>query len=187
MTRQERLVVATVFTAILVFLSGAPAAGQEHEPASENTVAEHHSPEKEFHRNHFGGLLGVSTHLDTDDTAATLGLEYARQLSPHWALAVYTEMVSSSLERDFIVAVGGIFYPVRRLGLVLAVGAESAAIDVDHHGETVTEDEFELLLRMGAAYGFRVTAGASLGPVVQVDNAGERWTVVVGVGMVVGF
>ncbi len=185
--RSGRLVTTGIISLLLALLSGGSAAGQEHEPAPESPVAEHHSPDQEFHRNHFGGLIGGSTHSDTDETAATIGLEYARQFSPWWALAVYTELVSSSLERDIIVAVGGIFYPVRRLGLVLAVGAESAETDVEHNGEIETENETGFLLRMGVGYGFRVTPQAGLGPMVLVDKAGDRWTVVYALSMVVGF
>ena len=187
MMRSERLVTASILSALLVLLSGGSVAGQEHEPAPESPVADHHSPDKEFHRNHFGGLIGVSTHSDTDEMAATMGLEYARQFSPWWALSVYTELVSSSLERDIIVVAGGIFYPVRRLGLLVGAGVESVAREVEHNGKIETEDETGFLVRIGAGYGFRVTPQASLGPIVLVDKAGDRWTVVYSLAMVVGF
>jgi len=163
-----------------------PFAGQEHELDSQGTVAEHRGTEHEFHRNHFGGFLGASTHSDNDETGFTLGLEYARQFTPRWAVVAYTELVSGDLERDIILAVGAIFYPMRRLGLVVAPGVEFASKDVEHRGEVEKEDETEFLLRLGAGYGFPV-GQASLGPAVFVDWAGNRWTLVYGIGMVTGF
>lgn len=163
-----------------------PSAGQENELDSQSTVAEHRGTEHEFHRNHFGGFLGASTHSDNDETGFTLGLEYARQFTPRWAVTAYTELVSGELERDVILAVGAIFYPMRRLGLVVAPGVELANKDVEHHGEVEREYENEFLLRLGAGYGFPV-GQASLGPAVFADWAGNRWTLVYGIGMVTGF
>ena len=161
-------------------------AGEENELDSEGTVAEHPGTEHEFHRNHFGGFLGASTHSDNDETGFTLGLELARQFTPRWAVVAYTELVSSDLERDIILAAGVIFYPMSRLGFVVAPGLEFANKDVEHNGEVEKEDENEFLLRLGAGYGFPV-GQASLGPAVFVDWAGNRWTLVYGIGMVTGF
>jgi hypothetical protein len=163
-----------------------PSAGQENELDSRGTVAEHRGTERDFHRNHFGGFLGASTHFDNDETGFTLGLEYARQFTPRWAVVGYTELVSGDLERDIILAIGAIFYPTRRLGLVVAPGVELADKNVERHGEVEREDETELLFRFGAAYGFPV-GQASLGPAVFADWAGNRWTLVYGIGMVTGF
>jgi len=163
-----------------------PSAGQENGLDSQGTVAKHRGTEHEFHRNHFGGFLGASTHSDTDETGFTLGLEYARQFAPRWAVGAYTELVGGDLERDIILLVGAVFYPMPRLGLVVAPGVEFASKDVEHHGVVEKEDETEFLLRLGAAYGFPV-GQASLGPAVFVDWADKRWTLVYGIGMVTGF
>jgi len=171
--------------AVLV-LTVAQAQANENEPDSHGTAVEHREEEHAFHRNHFGGFMGASTHSDTDETAFTLGLEYARQFTQRWAAITYIELVSSDLERDIILAVGAIFYPTRRLGLVVAPGVESASKDVEHNGKVEKENEAEFLLRLGAAYGFPV-GQASLGPAVFVDWAGNRWTLVYGIGMVTGF
>ncbi|MCK5408590.1 MAG: hypothetical protein KAJ37_14070 [Candidatus Krumholzibacteria bacterium] len=172
--------------AVLVVLVPAATAGQGLEAAAESVSEGHETAEHEFHRNHFGGFLGASTHSDNDDTGFTLGLEYARQFTPRWAVVAYTELASGDLERDIILAVGAIFYPMRRIGLVVAPGVEFASKDVEHHGEVEKEDETEFLLRLGAGYGFPV-GQASLGPVVFADWAGNRWTLVYGIGMVTGF
>jgi hypothetical protein len=130
--------------------------------------------------------LGASTHANNNETGFTLGLDYVRQFSPRWAAVGYTEQVSGDSERDIILAVGALFYPMRRLGLVVAPGVEFATKSVEHHGEVEKEDETELLLRFSAAYGFPV-GQASLGPVVFGDWAGNRWTIGYGIGMSTGF
>lgn len=169
-----------------MFLGPAALEGQGLEAAAENVSEGQETAGHEFHRNHFGGFLGAATHSDNDETGFTLGLEYARQFTPRWAAAAYTELVSGDLERDIILLVGAVFYPMPRLGLVVAPGVEFASKDVEHHGEVQREDETEFLLRLGAGYGFPV-GQASLGPVVFVDWADERWTLVYGIVMVTGF
>jgi len=172
----------------LVLFCGASASGQEHGAAPEHSEAKGRTGYTHY-ANHFGGLIGASFHLDDDESggATTLGLEYARLLAPRWALAAITELVSSSLERDIILALGAIFYPVERVSLVLAPGLELASKDVEAHGTTETENETEFLLRLGVGYAFPIAPTASVGPTVLADYAGDRWTVLVALGMAVGF
>ena len=115
----RKLVQASGLSVILLLVGSGPSVGQEHEPDLQGKVTEHRGTEHEFHRNHFGGVAGVSTHHDTDDSGTTLGLEYTRQFLPKWAITAYLELVSSKLERDIVVAVGGVFYPIRGLALSL--------------------------------------------------------------------
>jgi len=182
----RNLVGIATLLVVLVFIVPAALAGQRFEAAAENGSEGQETAEHEFHRNHFGGFLGASTHFDNDETGFTLGLEYARQFTPRWAVTAYTELVSGELERDIIFAVGAIFYPMSRFGLVVAPGVELANRDVAHHGAVENEDETEFMLRLGAAYGFAV-GQASLGPAVFADWAGNRWTLVYGIAMVTGF
>jgi hypothetical protein len=175
----------SVILASLLFTASVPSVAQEHE--TESTSTTHGSTEAEFHPNHFGGLIGASTHSDTDDKAITLGLDYVRQFTKRWAAAAYVELVSSDLERDVVVAVCGVFYATRSLAFMLGPGVESATKDVDSHGNIEQEKELELLVRMGVAYAFRFTPQAAIGPIVLVDRAGGRWNTVLGVGMAVGF
>jgi len=172
-------------SALLLLVVG-QAQGKEHDGESHGTVAEHGDAGHGFHRNHFGGFLGASTHSDNDQTAFTLGLEYARQFTPRWAIGAYTEQVSGEIERDIILLVGAIFYVMPRFGLVAAPGIEFANKDVVHHGEVVKEDETEFVFRLGAAYGFPV-GQASIGPAVFADWADKRWTLVYGIAIATGF
>ena len=181
--RQRFIIPLALIT--LFALGAAPAVGQEHESTSE--PHEEHSAEHEFHSNHFGGFLGTSIRHEADEAAATLGLEYARQFTRHWSVVSYVELVSSNLERDIILLAGVGYYPVKRLALILAPGIEQASRDVEHNGEVEEEQELEFLVRVGAAYGFRLTPQASLGPTVFVDTAGGKVTTVLGLTMVVGF
>ena len=185
--RLEKLVVACGLSATLLLLTGGPSVGQEHEPVPEDTTAEHEGTEHKLHPNHFGGLIGVSTHHDIDDSGLTLGLEYTRVFSSRWAIAAYLELVSSTLERDVVFAVGGVFYPIRGVSLVLAPGVEQVEKDVQVHGAVEKETELGLLLRFGVGYTFRLTPEAGIGPAVFVDRARDRWTSLVSIAMVVGF
>ncbi len=168
--------------ALLLLLPSAPLAAQEHEPAEE-AAAEHGG----MHPNHFGGFLGLSAHSDADHPALTMGLEYARVFSRHWAAVAYVELVSSQLERDVIVAVGGIYYPLPGLGLVLAVGAEGAEKDTVEGEHVESETEVEFLVRAGVGYGFRIAESAAIGPVFLVDRAPGRTTFVFGLAILAGF
>jgi len=171
---------------VLVFLVPVAAAGQGSEAVAESSPSGHETSEHEFHRNHFGGFLGASTHSDSKETGFTLGLDYARQFTPRWAAIGYTELVSGDLERDIILAVGVVFYPTPRLALVVAPGVEFVTKSVEHHGEVEMEDEREFLVRLSVAYGFPL-GQAAIGPVVFGDWAGNRWTIGYGIGIVAGF
>lgn len=184
MARSRRFAVTGILSTILILLASGPLVGQEHVPNPDDETGE---PAQEFHPNHFGGFLGGSARSDVDDAALTMGLEYARRFSRHWSLVIYTELVSSQLERDVVVAVGAAYYPMSGLALVLAAGVEGADKTVDHNGEPEEETELALLLRVGAAYVFEITPTAGLGPTVFVDQADDRTTFVFGLGMVVGF
>lgn len=184
MARLRRFVVTGILSTILMLLASGPLVGQEHVPGPEDETGE---SAHEFHPNHFGGFLGGSSRSDVDEVALTMGLEYARRFSRRWAVAIYTELVSSQLERDVVVAVGAAYYPMSGLALVLAAGVEGADKTVEHNGETEEETELAFMLRVGAAYVFQITPTAGLGPTLFVDQVGDRTTIVLGLGMVVGF
>jgi len=183
MSKPASLATACILFAIMVLSVPVWLAAQEHAPEGED----HASEEPEFHRNHFGGFLGASRHSDVKESAPTLGLEYARVFSRRWAAAGYLEMVGGELERDMILIVTAIFYPIRQMGIVLGPGIERASVSVDHGGEVEEESEYELIIRGGVAYGFKVAEVASLAPTVFVDWTDVRWTLVYGLGFVVGF
>jgi len=168
-----------------MFVASASLAGQEHDqiPGDENEEQEH-----TLHPNHFGGLLAVSGRSDIDELAPTIGLEYARVFARHWAVVTYVELVSSQLERDIILAAGVAYYPrIIPVSLGLALGIEGYDEEVVHGGMTETESGVALLVRMSLAYAISLTPTAALAPTIMIDQAQSRTTVVIGLGMAVGF
>jgi hypothetical protein len=131
---------------IAIFLISTPFLGDEHEPEAAHD--EQPGTEHGHHRNHFGGLIGVSTHSNTDDMGPTIGLEYARMLSKRFALAGYVEMVSGRLERDVVVAAGLIYYQLPRLGVMPAPGL-GPAVFVDW-----ASDRWTSVFDLGMTAGF---------------------------------
>jgi hypothetical protein len=176
-----RLITTGALCALVLLLPRAPASAQTPDEAGKRV------PEREFHPNHFGGTVALSARSDIDEVAPTLGLEYTRQFSAHWGVTGYMELISGLTERDIILAAGGVYYPVRGLGLVLALGAEGAEKELIESDEIERENELAFLVRIGAAYGFPLTETAALGPTFQVDRASGRTTFVLGLTMVVGF
>lgn len=185
--RFRKVAAGSAILTILLVMGSTPSFGQEHDSDPESSPGEHPAADHEYHRNHFGGLVGVSKYSNADNAAFTLGLEYARQFATRWAAVVYLESVSSNLERDVVVAAGIAFYPIPRMGIIVAPAVETVEKEKVVHGETETEKELGFLLRLGAGYGFPLTPQAALGPIVFVDHADERWTTILGVVMVVGF
>ncbi|MEE9185291.1 MAG: hypothetical protein V3U39_12575, partial [Acidimicrobiia bacterium] len=109
--------------------------------------------ERGYHRNHGATFLGVTTHLDEDDSGFTLGVEYTRRWGL-WGAGFLVEMVSSKLSRDVILGVPAFLYPWRGLSLFVAPAAQVVSVDVETDGETEVERELELLLRFGTGYWF---------------------------------
>ena len=183
--RPTRFTAAGLLVSSLMLVASLPLAGQEREetPSTEDGEAKH-----VLHPNHFGGFIGFSTRSDVDELAPTIGLEYARVLSRHWAVISYVELVSSQLERDMILAAGVAYYPrTIPVSLVLAVGVEGADKEVIENGEAETESELAFLVRVGISYAFSLTPTAALAPTFIVDQAEGRTTFVFGLGMAVGF
>ena len=131
--------------------------------------------------------MGASRHTDLKDVAFTLGLDYARRFSRHWAVAFYVESVSSSIERDAIVAAAGVFYLMPRWSVILGPGAEIVNRETMVDGQLEEETALELVVRAGTGYAFPLTANAGLGPALFADWTRERWTIVMGLAVVVGF
>lgn len=157
--------------------------------AGETHGAEAHEGELEFHRNHMGAFLGVSTHLDTDDKEAvpTLGVDYVRVLNPRFGVGGYVEMLSTSSERNIILLAGATFYPKPLVALSAGPGVELVDKEVEEEGVIRTESEEAFVFRIGAAWGFRIAPQSALAPTVFADVTKDRWTVVYGVTWAVAY
>jgi hypothetical protein len=96
-------------------------------------------------------------------------------------------MSSSKIERDIILLLPIIIYPVGRFGLLVAPAVEFASVAEEHGDSVVEETELEFLLRFGASYGFQVNETLAIGPLISADVTNGRWTLVYGVAFGVGF
>ena len=177
---------ALCLAVVLLGLAGRPSSAQD-DSSPETHDDGNETAQHEFHPNHFGGLVGVTTHHNINDSGLTVGLEYARQFSKRWAVTSYLELVSSDLERDVVLAIGAAYYPFDRVALILAGGAESATRSIEEHGEVAQETELAFILRTGIGYSFPLTPEATAGPILLVDHARDRWTTLFALGMIVGF
>lgn len=167
---KRRILLAAVVLA-LSLPAGLPA--QEHEEAGQ-----HHL------KNGVGLFLGASTHLDTDDTGFTVGADYERVIVYPWGVGLIVDFASSAIERDFIVAVPLYFHLLGRFRLSAAPGLEVAGHSEEGH-EAEVHNEF--LLRVGAEGEIALVKDMALAGLFKVDWAGDRWTLVYGLGLMVGF
>ena len=182
--RQVRLYASIGVLALGVALVAAPGASAQETHAEGGTPSEH-AGEATFR--HFVSFFGgLATHTDAGDTGGAMGVSYAYKLSHRWAVGLKLEYVTSSIERDIVVLVGASFEPVERLELTAAVGPEWAQKDREEHGELHRERETEAMIRLGAAYGFALRDGVSVGPEINTDISGSRVTLVYGLLFSVG-
>jgi hypothetical protein len=147
--------------------------------------AQEHEEARQHHlKNAVGLFLGASTHLDTDDTGFTAGADYERLVVYPWGVGLIVDFASSAIERDFIVAVPLYFHPTHWLRLSAAPGLEVAG-----HSEPGHEAEIhnEFLVRAGGEGEMELAPDFALAAAFKVDWAGDRWTLVYGLGLVVAF
>ena len=169
-----------------VALAAAPAVVSQEVEHTE-TPAEHadHAEAMAF-RHYVTFFGGLATHLDEGNTGGAMGVSYAYKLSHRWAIGLKLEYVTSSIERDVVVLVGGTFEPIERLEIAVAVGSEQSEKEVVEHGTTERERESEALLRLGVAYGFPIREGVYLAPEFNTDITESRVTLVYGLAFSVG-
>jgi hypothetical protein len=167
--------------ALLVLLLPGDLPAQEHEEAGQG-AAQH--GEEHRNKNAVGLFLGASTHLDTDDTGFTVGADYERLIGYPWGAGLIVDFASSNIERDFIVAVPLYFHALHWLRLSAAPGLEVAGHSEEGHEAEV---EREFLLRVGAEGEIELATQLGLAAAFKVDWAGDRWTLVYGLGLVVAF
>ncbi|MCL7981754.1 MAG: hypothetical protein M8862_04440 [marine benthic group bacterium] len=213
----RRLRTSTIAIAILLFGSGSLIAQEGHEaeePAAAHAEGEHQ--EHEFHvaheKNEIAVFLGGTRRLkfEDDETGATAGLEYARQIRPRVAASLGFEFAAGEIERDWVAMLKLGIQPFEgwALPLILYIGTgiEVASVDevlleADEHGgveegeghggeATVAseehgesgerETEVDALMRLGT--GWIIHAGSfSIIPNVNFDLVGEDWAAVFGV------
>ena len=214
----RRLRTSTTAIAILLFGSGSLVAQEGHEaeePAGAHDAEAQHE-EHGFHiaheKNEIAVFLGGTRRLkfEDDETGATAGLEYARQIRPRVAASLGFEFAAGEIERDWVAMLKLGIQPFEgwALPLILYIGTgiEVASVDeilleedehgggeapVGHEGEPTAaseghdesgerETEVDALMRLGT--GWIIHAGSfSIIPNVNFDLVGEDWAAVFGV------
>lgn len=135
--------------------------------------------------NAFALFVGGSTHLqEHGSTGFTLGVEYARRVSSWLKVGVLWEYIASEHEREYILLVP--FFAHVAGGLVFVAGPGLEQGEHDTEGGATTESEAKFLGRLGAIYEIEVNHFA-IGPQINADVSGGRWTLVYGVTFGIGF
>lgn len=152
-------------------------------PAEHSGEAESHGEGGHQFKNAFALFLGA-TNEHGHGTEGTWGLEYARRLTPHWAVGGLIDYAGGD-QRNMVIApavfwrpFGGGFY------LLAAPGVEyhNGRGVVGHHlfkaGTTaVDEDESYFVMRLGVGYAFHVGSRYGIVPNVNLDlvDGHEVW------------
>ncbi len=181
-SRQVRAALAVLVGFALVT---APALSAQE---AERAAAGGHSGEEEEDpfRHYVSFFAGLATHTERNDTGGAMGISYAYGLSERWGVGLVLEYSTSSLERDIVALPLVVFEPVERLETTFGLGVERASKDGIEDGEKTTEEEYEALMRLGVAYGFKLRPGVYLLPEFNADIGGSRVTYVYGLVMSVG-
>jgi len=214
----RRLRTPAIATAILLFSSGSLVAQEGHE-ADEPAGAHDAEAQQEEHGSHiahekneiavfFGGTRRLK--FEDDETGATGGFEYMRQIRPRVGASLGFEFAGGEIERDWvamlklgvqpfdgwalpIVMYIGTGIEVARVDEVLLEADEhgggeegeghegEATVASEEHGESgERETEVDALIRLGT--GWIIHAGSfSIIPNVNFDLVGEDWAAVIGV------
>ena len=189
---------------------GAAAAG--HEPAAGHHEDQEHDGHVSHEKNEVAVFAGATRRLkfEEDETGATWGIEYMRQIRPRVAASLGVEFADGKIERDWVAMFKLGVQPFEGWALPLVVyigtGIEVASVDEalleadehgggeesgghegespvasEEHGESgERETEADALMRLGA--GWIIHAGSfSIIPNVNFDLVGEDWAIVGGV------
>lgn len=213
----RRLRISTLATSVLFLCPGLLGAQEGHEaqePGAAHAEGEHQ--EHEFHvaheKNEIAVFLGGTRRLkfEEDETGATAGFEYMRQIRPRVGASLGFEFADGDIERDWVAMfkLGVQPFDGWALPIVMYIGTgiEVASVDevlleADEHGgveegdghegeATVSseehgesgerETEVDALMRLGT--GWIIHAGSfSIIPNVNFDLVGEDWAAVFGV------
>lgn len=191
MTRAAIMRGGTAVGLVLGLLASRPAVVA----AQEEHGAEASHEEHEFHRHHLALFLGASTkpEAETDSkTAFTFGVGYEFRVQRRWGVGAFVEGLPDPGDRKRAAVAAAAFFvhPVGELRLVAAPGVEfTQAMDseVGTQSAEAEGDEASFLLRLGAAYEFRL-GRFSIAPEFNLDLVKfEEAVLVYGLGFGVGF
>jgi hypothetical protein len=166
---------------VLLLLAGHTSPLGAQERVAGTLEDEHHG-----HDNAVAIFLGGMTHLGSDgnssDTGFAFGLEYARRVASWLSVGILAEGATTETQRDFILALPLFAHVTEKIRLVVGPGVETAPLR-----EGGTEGRhYEFLMRFGAIYELEFK-NFVIGPQVNADVVGGRWTMVYGATVGIGF
>jgi len=174
-----RLFILAAFV-LLASASVSPALGEdaEHDSGSvdEEAHEEVHGEAHEFHRNWAAVFLGVTSEERRGGSPA-LGIEYARHLSPAFAIGGILEYTFG--DDDFWVVAVPFAYRTGPWKIYVAPGFE-----VEKLKDSVDESEF--LLRIGGEYAFEI-GKLEIAPQIDVDFVDSDTVLIFGVTLGTNF
>lgn len=160
--------------------------GQAEMLHAQDEAGETQSEEHGGHGNSVALFLGPATHLshgdESSETGGAIGLEYARRVTDWLKIGALAEWASTDRERDFVFVLPFFAHLTENFALVAGPGLEVVSLEEGHEDEK----ESEFVFRFGTIYEFEVGSWA-IGPQVNADSAGGRWTLVYGVSFGKGF
>jgi hypothetical protein len=183
----------------------------EHEAVDPSHEGQEHAEHASHEKNEVAVFAGATRRLkfEDDETGATWGIEYMRQIRPRVGASLAVEFASGTIERDWVAMLKLGVQPfddwAHPITFYVGTGIEVASIDeelleqdehggmepeghegespaaTEEHGESgERETEVDALMRLGA--GWIIHAGSfSIIPNVNFDLVGEDWAVVGGV------
>ena len=162
-TPGSRRFARSAFTALALWAAGATAEETSHSDAEHAGHARHHT---------LGIFIGNSTEDRREEPrrGATLGIEYEYRFAAEYGVGLVLERVSGDLDVNVVAA--PFAYHRGPWKLYAAPGIESG------HGKS------EVLLRVGAEYGFHV-GGMEISPQVDLDFVSGERVFVIGVVLAV--
>lgn len=182
---RSRALAAMFILVLVIVLAAFPVMAEEgHAKHAEHSgEAESHGKGGHHFKNAFALFLGA-TNEHGHGTEPTWGLEYARKLSPHWAVGGLLDYAGGG-QRNLVIAPAVYWKPFDGgFYLLAAPGIEyhNGRVEVDHHllkadATEVDEDETYFVMRLGVGYAFHVGSRYGIVPTVNLDlvDGHEVW------------
>ena len=164
-----------------------------HDDTGHHDDADHHGHSDHHFNNGLALFLGVTAEPGHGNEF-TVGFEYARWLSPNWAIGGLIDRAGGD-QRNYVLAPAVFWKPFGKgLLLLAAPGIEwhdGRGGEVDHHLKAsepeIDEDATYFVMRLGVGYSFHVGERYGLVPMVNLDLVDGHKVWVYGVNFEVMF
>ena len=128
-----------------------------------NLFSDRSYAEEELYKNDLGLYIAGTTNLDSDETAFTLGVDYGHKFKisgQQFGIGLFGEVAFFD-EKEFLIGVPLLFYPIENL----ALGAAPGIAFIDREEET--EEAF--LFRITTSYTFDFGSRYFIKPAIALD------------------